>query len=325
MVAKAKTKPTERIRTFHYRRAEVVGGAPQELQSLLSAALTRKTSAKALRMHDAGDSDYVRVMYPTYTRNAMLCGMMSDYTQGSAQPIIEIDEEEETFTLKALPAAERQQFLSSLLFFGVEGDDLIVMGSRALGVGHFEEYVNWILNDATVFRGGEYLGLRPQVPKRTQAMLPKVRYLELVDDVAGASFLRTTEQNTKTSGLFGGISQGLRAAWQTQGSFREHLTVSDGLEAERLRVTVKIGLPRGRRGLQLLDEVAHVLRHTDDSLVRLKTSRGKDILDGQLRLTNDISVKMEAGIPSLFDVGKKMEEWLRQLRQDGELDGEVDV
>jgi hypothetical protein len=322
---KPKKRPTERLRTFHYRKAFLHNGAPQELQSLLATALDRRRSAKDLRMPDPIEQEYVTVMYPTYKRGGMLCGLLFDYTHGSAQPTIEIDEEDETFKLNAMPPAIRQQFVSSLLYFGIEGDDMVVMGSRSLQVGHLQNYANWILRESGVLSGGEVLELRPHVPRRTQAMLPKVRYIELTDYVSGASFLRTAEEMPKPTGLFGGISQGLREAYRTEGTFREHLSVSDALEAEELKVSVHIGLPRGRRGLQLLDDLAHVLRHTDDRLVRLKTSRGKELVDGKLRLSKDVYVKLDQNIPDLFEVGRLMEEYLLELRQDNELEEDLDA
>src|SRR4051812_25478195 len=97
-----KKKPADRLRTFHYRRAYVQNAEPQELQSLLSAALERRHRAKDLRMLDPVDKEYVTVMHPTYVRNGMLLGLLFDYTHGSAQPTIQIDEDDETFELNAM-------------------------------------------------------------------------------------------------------------------------------------------------------------------------------------------------------------------------------
>jgi hypothetical protein len=325
----AATKLQARPRTLHYRRATIIGGdptdLPPDLQSLVATAIARKRSAKELRQHDQREQQAVRVIKPPYTRDTLLCGVMLDYTEGSSQPILELDEEDEEMTLLALSPKERQHFLSSLLYFAIEGNDVILMQSRALAAGHFENYLNWLLSErAEVLKGGAKLFLSPLTPRDTRRELERVRWVELQDAVQGGSFLVQTEQTPKPTNLFGGIKAGLRAAWQTEGAFRERLTVNDALAAEEIQVSVRIALPRGRRKAQLLDDVAHVLRHTDDALVRVRTNRG-DYSGGKLRLAKDVRIQVDAGgLPVLFDVGRKMQEYLIELRQGGELDPDIE-
>ena len=317
----AAPKRRELHRVLHYRVASLIGGPPQKLSHLIGAAVERLQGAKALRFHDPNDAEHVHAMLKPHRRGDMICSMICDYTEGDSQPVLELDEKELEATLKSLAPRDFQHYIAALLFFGVDGDDVVLMQSRSLLAGHFENYLNWLLTSSGVLQNGERVLLSPRVPRQTR-QLRDVQYVELREILTPSVVHEPGIADRLT--LIDRMSEGLRAALRTEGTFQERLSESAALESGAVAVQVRLSVPRGERIGGLLDKVAHILRDTDDTLIRVKTRGGGELLAGELRLSREVRVKAEGGIPLLSEVSRHMEDWLRQLRQDGELAGDVD-
>jgi hypothetical protein len=321
MTAKPATK--ERYKTMHYKRARIMGGEPIELGVLMRAAFKKMERAGGRIQRRGEDGEHKRVADKPYEHQSLLCGWMLDYTEGDAQPTISFDPEELEITIGLLPPRDKVDFLRSVLFFGVEGDHVIVMQHQGSGRGNFEGYLNWLLVEQTeVLTNGRKVVLDDFPPRRVRERLRDVRSIMLEGSVSAAILRGGTEDIPKPQGMLGGITQRIQEALH-KGAFLENEDPKLALKEQTLRVGIEIRLEKNHRKAGILDEVAHVLRNVDDDVIGIRTKSGKLIQSGDLRLWKNVRIRMKAGFPEQLDVGTRMHEWLVELKVSGELDGDV--
>lgn len=314
-------------RTLHYKRAQIVGGAPQSLQLLLSAAHARETHPLRRAEHIGDETSSVRVIDKPYIRHSMLCGWMFDYAEDSHQPILSLgDDTLLELAVSLLAPREKEQFLRAVLFFGVQNNHVILLQSQGLFSGHFESHLNWLLTDHTdVLPAGERVMLNDYPPRRTRDRLSGVKSITLSGSLPGVNSLAGAQEQRKDHKMLDAIANAVGEVWKTSGVFAEGPQATTAMAEDRLQAELQIRLPRGRRKAATLDELAHLLRHNDADVMGVTTSSGRYLSGGDLRLSKSVRVRAQGGMLIAPDVGRVMQQWLIDLLKSGELVEDVDV
>jgi hypothetical protein len=264
--------------------------------------------------------------------------------------VVNLDEEAEEYALTQLaPPGQLDEFLESQLYFGVLEDHVAVVQSKSLRAGHLEAYLNWLLKERTsLLPASARLILRDHISLPRGARLKKLQQVKKVTlrtHVTPATFAGADGGAIAAPG--GGPGRGgggalvpesrvadpagptllLRRAVEGlipagMQSLVDSLATAQGLAVEDLEVSLEIRR-RGRRpqdgGRSLLDEMAEVVRNTDDLAYELDVPGVGTIRNQQLRLQTTFSVPHQNGAVLIERLVPKLLEWLNGLVQAGEI------
>lgn len=317
-----------------YKRCEVVGvDAPADpLAALLKEALrTNRLAGDRLQPLD-GDGGHC-ICNSTRNVSTMVAGSVLQFTPGNQQLLVRMDLAAPEFALSQIaPPDQLSEFLQSQLFFGVLDDHVAVAQSRSLRSGDLERYLTWLLRDRA--------GLLPssaRVILQDRVSLPSGRSPRRLEDVRGV-----TLSTYATPASIAGEWQVPESRQRTRPGPLEllHRVVGDllpndvrrlvegyaaaeGLRVEELKVTLEI-TRAGRRSpdgppRSVVDDLAEVLRNTDDVDFELDVPGVGKITRTDLRLQTRISAEHQGGALLFERFASKLFEWLAGLMNRGEI------
>ncbi|MDB4873802.1 MAG: Uncharacterized protein JWM41_248 [Gemmatimonadetes bacterium] len=312
-----------RQKTFHYKRAQIIGAKPQSLSGIILAA-HKKDARPAKRSHRSGEGNKrVRVVNQCYARGQMVVGCLLDYNEGDHQTILTVGEDDLEYAISLLPLAERQQVMSGSLFFGVQENHVVVMQSQALRAAEFQAYLNWwLIQSAQVLEDGAFISLDNVASKAGKAILTGVKAVTLRASVTD-DILPVAEQNPNFGGLTRDLKSRIFEMLRTEGTFDDTPDVDAATQIDDVDFSLEIR----RRGRQkgktsVMDGLARVLRDADESIFQIETKRGK-VRGVDLWLTEQKSVKTINSVPELADVADKMQKWLDFLLESQQVSEDV--
>jgi hypothetical protein len=308
-----------RQKTFHYKRAQFVGISPLSLSDLLLAAHQKeKRPMKRAQRFGEGEKKW-RLINQCYARGAMVVGCLLDFTEGNFQPMVNLDEEQFELAISQLAPGAKQQILEGMLFFGVEGDHVVLLQSSGLRSAEFEKHINWWLIERTqVLSADAFVSLDNEPDRKVADKLAGVKSVTLRAP-AILQNLPAGEDMAEQQSLTGVLKARIWELLQTAGAFEDGADATAAMATEEVDLSIEIRRRgRGTKGPTILDGLAHTLRHSEDDVFELETSAGI-VRGNELRLTRQKSVKTLNGVPDLTDVAEKMQDCLAQLKSEGQL------
>lgn len=148
-------KHESKQKTLIYCRAEMLKSKPT-LQAALAKAFKAKAMARERFEMLGGDAEEQRVVrfindHPEW--RGMRFGALLMYTPGRNQHVMDIAKDAESLPVAQLAppadeAGQRQEFLDSILYFGVLDDHLIVCQSQSLKAPTLDDHLNWLLRES---------------------------------------------------------------------------------------------------------------------------------------------------------------------------------
>ena len=314
--------PETRQKTFYYKRAQIIGAKPRSLSGLILAA-HKKESRPAKRSHRSGaENKRVRTVNQCYARGEMVVGCLLDYNEGDHQAILTVGEDDLEYAISLLPLAEKQQVMSGSLYFGAQGNHIIVMQSQALRTAEFQQYLNWwLIQSAQVLEDGAFVSLDNVPSKTAKAALSDVKAVTLRADVA-PHILPVAEQSPKHRSLTGELKARIFEMLRTDGTFDDTPNADEAMQIDDVDFSLEIRRRGRQKGKSVLDGLARTLRDADESIYAIQTKDGT-VRGSDLWLTEHKYVKTINAIPDLSDVAEKMQKWLDFLLESEQVSEDV--
>lgn len=138
-----------------YRRCEISPKSQQNLQQLISAALVKHPKPGDRYEPLNAQSSELRCIGMHYVESNCLCGFMTSFERGAAQPVVADDPSAASLRLGALapPTAQKgaaqQQYVPGVLYFVVHKNHVAIVQSHSMRSGAFETHLNWLLKSRT--------------------------------------------------------------------------------------------------------------------------------------------------------------------------------
>lgn len=154
----------KRRRTLHYKLVKT-SKTPYTLQELLESALVNKNSnyicakSRQEKLTDDGKAFRFINSHSKHGGKLLLCQLVQ-FEEGLTQMTIVMDDNSESFELNPFTPADIKknsstknnkttEFLDSMLYFGVLGNHVVILGSQALRSKELEGHLNWFLMNLT--------------------------------------------------------------------------------------------------------------------------------------------------------------------------------
>ncbi|HCJ7469424.1 TPA: hypothetical protein NVL73_003440, partial [Acinetobacter baumannii] len=182
------TKKLTRRRKVYYKSV-VMPSAKNNLQELLQLALQEGSLVYLAKdrhqLINSSSKDFILLNHHT-TYNGMLFGQLVFVEYDVTKTFLTLDETTQEYSIEPFDMAKIQgktsgtktedlknQFINSILYFGVFENHLVLMQSPALKANHLEDYLKWLLSNAGLFDATEFLSLSDKVNEESQKILKK--------------------------------------------------------------------------------------------------------------------------------------------------------
>ena len=347
---KAETKQKK----IHYKRAVIEGGTSSLQDLLLSALHFNKPEAVASNRREVinQEDNSCRLINGHTIYNGVFFGQLVFFESGKSQTFISLDDTAKSYSLGSLTSdllknvttekeAEslKQEFVDSILYFGVLDNHVVLLQSSALRARELETHLAWFLGTCTssipatsVFvlkdKPSEHTFQKiERNPVRSVKIGAPVGSIEDTANLAQPSTPVLSEHKPVEAKSLRWVPKGMgvdvvRALLGA--GFFDNMKLEDALDDSNLKVSLEITYLRKTtsNGQKMLDQIATSLRHMDDNDVRIELQGGGTLQGNDLRLSGPISVKTVNGLVDESDLYHQMHAWLVSKIQSDEIEVE---
>jgi hypothetical protein len=328
------TSPKE----IRYQHARFLKEPGKTLQQHLDAARTRLKFASQRAQKLSEDEDNVRLWNKRSARGLLTCGMFHSYERGRSQLVIEMQESAEEYRLEAAdpPKAKgknsKTEFNEGLLFFGVHKNHVLLLQSSILRQSAFDDYVNWLLQDATdEIAKDNRIELQDTLPKKLRERnVPPLKSIIFTPPLH-AEPARGTEAHGDARTQVRDLSLRLgQHDWSWMRSMLEgmgadvpqNLRLDGDFKPENVQVEIHLrwkGRDKNRAETPVLDTILRAFRDVDDPPIKAVTASGAEIRGNELRLKKKVQIAVDGKIPLASDVFAQMQAYMTELLASGEI------
>lgn len=341
-----KEKTTIR-KTVNYRRCLISPKPGQTLQQLLSAAIT--TFPKASDRYEPINlaSSEFRCIGVNKVINNCLCGFLTTFERGAAQPVIGDDPDAAILRLAALPPPKaqkggiQQQYVPGVVYFSIFENHVAVVQSAAIRSAALENHIAWLLRERTShLPATSSFALSDEAQKATKAKIKKSHVKSIsfgqplmssfVDEEATVgksenSSKKATGKNAQTRFRpKGPLVDYLRTYFGNDSDF-ETLGLDDVFDGN-LDVWIEIRYPKRSRvqtedSMQLMDKLGVALRDIEGDQVDLVLANGTKVKGSELKVSAQLDFPVLAhGLPDEEPLWQEMSSWLMAQLTNGVVD-----
>lgn len=314
---------------LHYRKATFLKPIGRSLQECLEEALVKRTPVK-LRFRDISkdseDEDKWQQFINTH-RSAlgMEFGNVVLYAADQNRQVLTLDDTaDELDILQMSPPPNRNglknQFLESILYYGVRENHVIILQSVAMRSRDLELYLNWLLREAGIFDEKNAVFLNnyvSQIERQNldQAEVKSVRIGTPLTDSAMPEIVAGQASKTR----FRAFGEGMDVLRAVMPERMKDLTWNDISASTDLEVFVEVTYKRqtDSESQSALNKIASALRHISDDDIRIELKGGTTIIGSQLQVKNYVTVDTFGGVIDPVDLFSKMNTWLVQILEEG--------
>lgn len=326
-------------RTISYKLVKIGNQHPVTIQEMLEATLLEKGShfhfAKNRReaLSDIDKSFRFINRYVNYDSDMLLCQLVQ-FEEGRSQMTISIDENANMFEVTPISAHELKkvdankpkdssnnstEFLESVLYFGVMGNHMVVMGTRSLSAKELERHLSWYFNTLTSQLENQtlYLSDRPTANAIKQIEKASAKSIQIGSDIAYEQKFESYQYDVSESksvrwtpaGLGGRIIECLK-----ENGYIGNFNFNESLDDANLQVSIEFKYKRKttKTGQKVLDQLSTSLRHLDKEDVKINLKDGGEIKGDDLRLSHHIQVSFYNGQVDEPALHFQMKNWLMQ-------------
>lgn len=331
-----------------YRRFLANPKPNQNLQQLLNSALqgVPKPGDRFEPLNSA--STEIRCIGAHQTINGCLCGYLTTFERGAAQPVINEDPAAARLRLgtlappKAARGAPQQQYVPGVLYFAVFNDHVALVQSMSMRGAAFETHLNWLLKSKTnSLPSTTGFGLSDEAQKATKAKIKKshVRAISL-----GQPLMTTVVEDAPVDGSIAKSKSGQRKSQKKVARFRPEgpmlqvirnffekeedfakLGLDDVFDSN-LEVWVQIRYPKNTRvrpvdSVKLMDTLGLALRDIEGDQVSLELADGNKVEGKELKISGSVEVNvLQHNLPDESKLYEAMVGWLTSQLQNGTVD-----
>ena len=303
-------------RALHYKLAKL-SNKTDTLQMLLENVLLDNNSdfkcAKNRQQKLTDDGKAFRFInsHATHGGNLRLFQLVQ-FEEGQSQMTIVMDDKSESFNLIPYTPQDIKnisnknnkkttEFLDSMLYFGVLGNHVVILGSQALKSKELENHLIWFLKDHTQqISTLVYLSDKPTIAAIKQIEKHPVKSVLLGSDLEFESiniepqledYETKINETSKVRWTPTSIGAGLLNYLKEIGRL-DNLKFDDSFDFKNLHMTLELSYNRttSKKGQKALDTVATSLRHFDKDDVKIYLKGGGVIKGDELKLSTKISL-----------------------------------
>lgn len=335
-------------KTVSYRRCEISPRSGQDLQQLISSALSKHPQLGDRYEPLNPQSSELRCIGMYYTDRNCLCGFMTSFERGAAQPVIDDDPAAASLRLGALapPPAKKgvaqQQYVPGVLYFVVHKNHVAIVQSHSMRSGAFESHLNWLLKSRTSeLPATSIFALSSEVQKATKKKIRQSHVKAIAigqplmaqvsvpvpatqsdeqSSTAGRSQPKTEAKFKPTGRMLGLLSN----LFEDERDF-EKLGL-DGIFDGNLEVWVQIRYPKRKRirpedSVKLMDSLGIALRDIEGDHVSLELANGHKVSGNELKISGTVDVPVLSNkLPDEKLLLTEMVAWLTAQIQNGVVD-----
>lgn len=322
------TGSVSKRKLLHYRKATFLKPIGRSLQECVEDALAKQTPVK-MRFRDLSndpqDEDGWRQFINTHrTALGMEFGNLVLYAPDQNKQVLALDENADELDIRQLsppPGRDglKNQFLESILYYGVRENHIILLQSVAMRARDFEAYLNWLLRQAGIFDDNNAVFLNNYAPQVTRETLEhsEVKSVRIGTALTDATLYESPSDVTRTR--FRAFGEGIEVLRTIMPERMKDLTWADLSASNNLEVFVEVTYKRqtDSSSQATLNKIASALRHVSDDDIRIELKGGTTVVGSQLQVKNYISVDTYGSVVDPVDLFGKMSDWLVQILEDG--------
>jgi len=318
-VAESKNK------TLHYKRASFMSGA-NDLQACLETAY-KKNKKAVTRKETINASEHTYRLWNSKSNvGQMIFGNLVIYAEDKDQPLITPDNAVDEFELsKLIPPiknGKKQEFLESIMHFGVLNNHIVILQSSALRARDLELYFNWFLREcAKIIDKEDGIFINDHPTKKTLSKVAKqpVKKVSIGAPLSTETIIEPEQdEDIKAKKIYQYVPVGMgfnviKAALGEE--WMKNVNLKDSLDEANLQVKLEISYFRktSSNAHKLLNNIATSLRHTEPDDVTILLEGGGKLKGSDLKLFHDINIGVINGMVDSSDLYDQMRQWLTNL------------
>lgn len=315
-------------KSIYYRQSEITN-CESTLQELLEEALKKTRSDDRKQVLNEGEDTFCLInVFKRYRGFLTVCQMVM-IDPGASQPVAIYNPQQDCYLVDSVSTDEldkdrfknNSDFINAMLYFGVSGNEVVVMPSLAINIRLLESHLSWLLGDKMgLISGDSILSLNKLIPRSIEEEIRdnSVKSIEIGSLVSCPNALKD-EFIEQDSISIGQLSMSILRKILAQTGQDKLL---DGI-TEESRIKAKLRISYDRKtddvGQKVLDQLGANFRHMDDADVSLTLRNNMKISGDSLNLKKTIKVeKTERGLYFNESIYSAMSEWLIELSKNQE-------
>ena len=335
-----KTASTAR-KTVLYRRCVITPKSTQTLQQLVAAALVAQPKASDRYEPLNAQSTELRCIGKHVVSSNCLCGYLTTFERGAAQPVIGDDPTAVSLRLGALPpppaqkGGVQQQYVPGVVYFAIYQNHLALVQSSAIRSNALENHLSWLLKERTnQLAATDSFALSDEAQKATKAKIRKshVKSIslgqplmaeEIVTLPAAAQGADKGHQKAPATNAAkkqrkfrpqGPMVDLIRSYFTDQSDF-EKLGLDEVFDGN-LEVWIEIRYPKRKRtrpedAMKLMDTLGVALRDIEGDQVALQLADGSKVTGKELKISAPLDFPVLAhNLPDESKLWDEMSAWL---------------
>ncbi|SAI93460.1 MULTISPECIES: hypothetical protein [Enterobacter cloacae complex] len=322
-----------------------ITGATKTLQDMLSDIMKKHPKADVRKeLVNPDEENLFRLINKSEVFNGVLFCQLVAFEPGHSQRYIQLKNDAESYEIRSVTSVELskltdeqadivqseqekiiREFIDSILYFGVFGNSIVVMQSRALTTRELEIHLKWLLGTLTNNIPPECILKVSDKPKEEiieQVLKRPVKSVSIgapvsaVNDMSNGSQAPSWVPTGTASDM---LKVMLAERWE---NFIKSSNLVDCLDDANLEVTLKITYKRktSDSGERMLRNLVDATRHYPDEDVTVEMVGGTKLTGKDIRLWNTVKLTTYNSLIDEHELYSQMHEWLLTLVNAGQIE-----
>lgn len=308
-----------------YRIASITN-CDSDLQELLGKAIQATQVNERQQELNEYEKTFRTINQKWSYRGITMCEMVL-IDPGASQPLAVYDESKGVYTIDAISTNELSQerlkrnsdFVNSMLYFGVKGNEVVIMPSQAINVRALENYLTWLLGEKLDLISNESkFVLNKNIPRAVEEQIRSspVRSIEIGSVLSGASDDDSEEFVSSES-----FSINAKSLLRVLGAkLKDELPFSISDDSNiRAKIVISYFRKTNDAGQNFMNHLGTTLRNLDDADVCVTLKNNVKISGEELNLQKVVKIsKTDRGLLVNDDISEAMVTWLLDLNEQRE-------
>ena len=308
-----------------YRIASITN-CDSDLQELLGKAIQATQVNERQQELNEYEKTFRTINQKWSYRGITMCEMVL-IDPGASQPLAVYDESKGVYTIDAISTNELSQerlkrnsdFVNSMLYFGVKGNEIVIMPSQAINVRALENYLTWLLGEKLNLISNESkFALNKNIPRAVEEQIRSspVRSIEIGSVLSGASDDDSEEFVSSES-----FSINAKSLLRVLGAkLKDELPFSISDDSNiRAKIVISYFRKTNDAGQNFMNHLGTTLRNLDDADVCVTLKNNVKISGEELNLQKVVKIsKTDRGLLINDDISEAMVTWLLDLNEQRE-------
>ncbi len=308
-----------------YRIASITN-CDSDLQELLGKAIQATQVNERQQELNEYEKTFRTINQKWSYRGITMCEMVL-IDPGASQPLAVYDESKGVYTIDAISTNELSQerlkrnsdFVNSMLYFGVKGNEVVIMPSQAINVRALENYLTWLLGEKLNLISNESkFALNKNIPRAVEEQIRSspVRSIEIGSVLSGASDDDSEEFVSSES-----FSINAKSLLRVLGAkLKDELPFSISDDSNiRAKIVISYFRKTNDAGQNFMNHLGTTLRNLDDADVCVTLKNNVKISGEELNLQKVVKIsKTDRGLLINDDISEAMVTWLLDLNEQRE-------